>query len=301
MSEIAAADRGVAGRRARRSLVPFLLLVPVAVLFLSIYLPSIGYGFAQSFWKFAWDKGIIREWNIENYTSFFTVPRNLEILWTTLRVSTISTAFSLIIGYPLAYYIAFRGGRFRGFLILLTIAPLLVTVVIRSMGWLMVLGPGGVINDALLEWGIVREPVKMLFNETAVIIGMTHIHVPYVTIGVLTSLQMMDPALMLASRGLGATPARTFWRIVFPLSLPGVFTGVIISFLLSMTSFATPQIMGGGRVQVIATKIYQEELFLLNFPFGGAIAFILLVIVATITVLSTRFVERGRFREVFQH
>ncbi|MBI2846834.1 MAG: ABC transporter permease [Chloroflexi bacterium] len=287
-------------KKAKTNFLPYLLILPALLLLLLFFAPGIFYSFIQSFWKFSPVKGIIADWNIGNYTKFLSDSFYLGILWRTLRLSFTVMVIDLILAYPVAYFIVYRGGRWRGILILFVISPLLVTLVIRAMGFLMILGPGGVVNDFLLAVKLREEPVKMLFNERGVIIGLVQTEIPYMIISMIASLQRIDTSLPLAARNLGASSLQAFLRVTLPLSLPGVLAGSILVFVLSAGSFATPAILGGGRVQVMGTMVYQQEVILLNWPYADAIAFILLIVVALVISVGNRLVERGRYAAVFQ-
>ncbi|MBI2847486.1 MAG: ABC transporter permease [Chloroflexi bacterium] len=287
-------------RKKKTNLTPLLLIIPAGVIYFGFFAPGMLWGFIQSFFRFSMDTGVVSEWNIENYARFLTDPFYLGVLWRTIFLGIVTAFLTLLMGYPVAYFILYRGGRFRGFLVLLVLSPLLVVVVIRALGWIMFLGPSGVLNDLLVGLNIVDRPIKFLFNEKGVIIGLTHIYLPFMVLSILSSLQRIDPSLVLAARNLGASPFLAFFRVTFPLSLPGVFAGVVLVFMLSAGSFVVPQLLGGGKVTVIGTFIYQQYMMTLNWPFGSAVAFVLLIIVVSGFIISTRLLERGKYGVVFQ-
>lgn len=282
-------------RRFRWSLwIPIILALPSVLFFLVFFVPSIGYSFMTSLWRYDFLSGaVVRDWNLANY-SFLGDPWYLKNVWTTIRISLFAVLIDFVLGYPFAYFIMFYGGRFRGLFILLVIAPLLLTVVVRAMGWIMILGPGGIINQFLLGLGLRETPVMLVFNELGVVIALSQSHLPFMILPVLASLQRLDPTLPLAARGLGANTAQAFLRVTLPLSMPGILAGSILVFVTCATAFATPHILGGGRVGVMAELIYEKFMVLLNWPLGAALGLFLLVMVLVIVIAGQRWVERGR-------
>jgi putative spermidine/putrescine transport system permease protein len=187
-------------------------------------------------------------------------------------------------GFPVAYFLARTRSRWRGVLIFVVVSPLLISVVIRNLGWLPVLGSSGVVNWVLLNLHIVSEPVRMISNYTGVVIGLVHALSPFMILSLMTVIQRIEPEIEEASINLGASPFETFWRIVVPLSRPGVLAGYLLVFTVVLSAFTTPGMMGGNRVLVMSTYIGQQIRTVLNYPFA-AMAAVILMLVTTITTL----------------
>ncbi|MBI2846439.1 MAG: ABC transporter permease [Chloroflexi bacterium] len=288
-------------RRARVNLLPFFLLLPVMVVFLAVFAPAVIHIFLQSLWKFdSFRLAIVRDLTAANYVKFFTDAYYLNVLWLTIRISLIVTGISLVIGYCLAYFIFYRGGRFRTYYVLILLSPLLVTVVVRAFGWLLFLGDNGLLAQFLKFVLRTDSPPRVIFNEQGVILGLFHVYLPFMVLAILGSLQRIDISLPMAARNLGASAYQAFTRVTLPLSLPGVFTGSVLVFVLTMGSFAVPFLLGGGKVPMIAMQVYEKELVFINWPFAGAMGFILLAIVGTVIIFSGRALERGKYGVVFQ-
>lgn len=291
------AKKTVARGRRKIRWVVILLLLPVVGFLTLFFIPSLGNAFSNTFWRFdLFRGGIIKEFNFNNYLRLFTDEFYRDSMFNTFRFSGISTLIALLIGYPTAYFIAFYGGRWRGYLIMAVLSPLLVTVVIRALGWIILLGPGGFVDRYIIFWK--EEPVKMIYNPTGVVIGLTQTELPYMIIPILVGLLSLDRNLILAAYGLGASWWRVFLKVVFPLSLPGVVGGVILAFIGCATAYATPAMLGGGRVGVLAYDIWKVQARFFDSPFAAALGFLLLVIVSLTIVVSTRIVER-RFQGSF--
>ena len=165
---------------------------------------------------------------------------------------------------------------------------------------LIILGPKGVVNTVLIDLGLVKAPLALMYTQTAVIIGLAHVFYPFMVLAILSSLQNIDPVVVRAAQNLGATPVRAFWHVTLPLSTPGVVAGAVIVFALSMSSFVTPSLLGGPWVKVVAFLAWEQAVFVLDWPFAAAISVILLAVTGFILVLSNRVVERGLFVGVFQ-
>lgn len=183
---------------------------------------------------------------LSDFVRFFTDPFYLDILWTTVRVSLVSTLVSLLLGYPTAYYMARTQSRMKKVMMVIILFPFLVSAVVRSYGWMVILGKNGLLNQFLLGLGLVQKPLSILNTETAVIIGMIHLLIPYMILSLVGVLQSIDPNVEYAAYSLGANPAETFCKVIFPLSLPGIISGCVMVFTMSMTSYVTPKLLGGS-------------------------------------------------------
>jgi putative spermidine/putrescine transport system permease protein len=198
-----------------------------------------------------------------------------QVLGRTLKLGFLATAFSLMLGYPLAYQLAHSSSRTKGLLLILLISPLLVGVVIRSFGWMVLLADNGLVNSLLKATGLAPNGLKLMYNEFGVLVGTVHIYLPFMVLSISGALQNISPDLELAARGLGASPARAFWRVVFPLSLPGVFAGCLLVFVLAVSSYVIPVLLGGFKVLTTPLLVVQTAIDVNNWPGAAAQAVVL--------------------------
>ena len=222
---------------------------------------------------------------LENYARLVADDYVLGVLFDTVRISVFVTLLCLILGYPLAMFIARETGLMRRVIMIITVASLFTNLVVRTYGWLVFLTPRGLFNNMLLDAGLIDKPLKLMFNEAGVIIGLVQIMLPILVIVLAVSLQGIDRVLEDAASIAGASKVRTFLRVIWPLSLPGVLSGSVLVFTLSMSSFITPEFLGGGRVMVLGTLIRQLMTRSLNYPFAAAVA-------ATFAVAGDRHVGK---------
>jgi putative spermidine/putrescine transport system permease protein len=245
-----------------------LLAIPM-LLMIAIFL----YGFVRIGFESFTPKG---EFTLALYTEFLSEPVYVRVLVRTIWVAVVTTCLCLLLGYPVAMLLA--RSRHRDLLLILLISPWLVSVVVRTFGWMILLGNRGVINLALKDLGMIDTPIKMMFNATGVIIGLVHVLVPLMVICVLSVLIQAEKQLEEAATSLGASPVQTFARVIWPLSLPGVYLGASLTLLTSTGAIVTPLLLGGLRDGMLGTQIYQEIFSMFNFPRAAALAIILLVI-----------------------
>ncbi|PZR11768.1 MAG: ABC transporter permease [Azospirillum brasilense] len=282
----------------RRLSAPLLLTLPSGLVYaLVLLLPLIGVA-VLSLQGFDFDKGILPRWNLANYADLATDSLFREVLERTFRLSVIITAICLLIGVPEAWIVHRMAPRWRGLMLLVVVGPLLVSVVVRTFGWMVLLGTNGLINDALVAIGIPGAPFRLMFTELAIVIGLVHVMVPLVVLSVWASLGRLDPALARAAESLGAGRLTTFRRVILPNIMPGVLGGALMVFCLSASAFATPAMLGGKRLRVVASMAYNEFLNTLNWPLGAAIAVLLLLAILLCTLLWTRLVERRALRRL---
>ncbi|WP_145144672.1 ABC transporter permease [Roseomonas gilardii] len=282
----------------RRLSAPLLLTLPSGLVYaLVLLLPLIGVA-VLSLQGFDFDKGILPRWNLANYADLATDSLFREVLERTFRLSVITTAICLLIGVPEAWIVHRMAPRWRGLMLLVVVGPLLVSVVVRTFGWMVLLGTNGLINNALVAIGIPGAPFRLMFTELAIVIGLVHVMVPLVVLSVWASLGRLDPALARAAESLGAGRLTTFRRVILPNIMPGVLGGALMVFCLSASAFATPAMLGGKRLRVVASMAYNEFLNTLNWPLGAAIAVLLLLAILLCTLLWTRLVERRALRRL---
>nr|WP_198983975.1 ABC transporter permease [Herbaspirillum sp. ASV7] len=227
---------------------------------------------------------------LEHYQSVLTDPYYYAIFWRTLWISGLVTLICIVVGAPEAYILNRMRKPWRSMMLLVVLAPLMISVVVRAFGWSMLLGPEGLINGTLVALGWGR--VKLLYTETAIVIALVHVMLPFMVIPVWTSLQKLDPGVANAALSLGAAPMTVLRRIVLPQIMPGILSGSLIVFGLSASSFAIPGLLGGRRLKMMATVIYDEYLHELNWPLGAAIALLLLVANLVIMLGWNRMIER---------
>ena len=229
-----------------------------------------------------------------NYGDVVGDPYYREVFLRTYWVALATTAISVVIGTPEAYVIHRMQPRWRGLLLLVVIGPLLVSAVIRTFGWMVILGNSGLLNRVLMSAGLIGRPLGMMFTSGAVVLGLVHVLTPFLVLSVWASLARLDPAVERAAVSLGASRATVFFRVVLPNVAPGVLSGSLIVFCMAASSFATPLMLGGKRIPVVSGAIYTEFLSTLNWPLGAALAVVLLA-VNLLLILSYNSVVERRF------
>lgn len=225
------------------------------------------------------------------YTDILSDPFIIDVLLRTLEVAGLSTLISIVLGFPLGLLLAQSRGLARSVLTYAILAPLLLSGVVRSFGWFILLRNGGIVSDLVAPLGIGSNN-GLLFSETAIVIGLVHLYMPMLAVAVCTSAQQVDWELLRAGRSLGARPAVVLARILVPLTVPGLLAGSLLVFSLSSSAFATPAILGGTNVPVASYLIYQQGLILGHWAAAGALSVLLLTLVATVSVISLRVGRR---------
>jgi putative spermidine/putrescine transport system permease protein len=218
-------------------------------------------------------------WTLEQYAKALGELYYWETLLLTFKLALYVTLATFLIGYPLAYYIVRNvKSRFvRSLLYIVVVTPLFTSNIVRAFGWMVLLGRRGLVNDVLLATGVTDRPLPLLYGQSSIVIGLTYIMAPFMVLTVASVLQNIDRSLDDAARDLGAGAWSAFWRITFPLSLPGVIAGSLIVFTLSVSAYVTPSILSGGRQNVTSMLIFQQYGAVLNFQFGAALSVVLLV------------------------
>jgi len=208
-------------------------------------------------------------------------------------VSFVATATCILLGYPLAFYLVRVAPRkYKRCVFMIVIAPLFTSAVIRAMAWLVILGRRGLVNEALLAAGLIEEPLRLLYSQAAVIIGLVYIMIPFMVLTVAAVLENVSKTLEEAARDLGATPLGAFCRVTFPLTLPGVLAGSFLVFALCLSSYVTPAVLGGGRNKVMAMLIFEQFMRLFNWHLGAGISCVMLVITLVSIWAYTRAIAR---------
>ena len=229
--------------------------------------------------------------SLSNWASLLTDRYYAGMAAESIGVAALVTLLALLCSYPLALFVHRATPRWRNLLVVVCISPLLVSAVVRTYGWLIILGDQGMLAG-LLRWLGVSRPPRMVYNLTGVLIGLVEIIMPYMILSLLAGFGRLNPALEEAARSLGAAPRQVFWRIVLPLSLPGVVLGCMFAFVLTLSSFITPKLLGGGRVILLATEIYDQAIVTLNWPLASALSLCILVLFA-LTLLAYSRVARA--------
>jgi len=285
--------------RPRASLTPYLLSAPALTLYLVLLFVPLVATALLSLHSFSLYKGIEDVYTLANYRDIFGDSYFYEIFARTFRIAFLVTVLAALIGAPEAYILNRMRPPWRGIFLLVALAPLLVSVISRTLGWALLFGSTGLVNQTLIGMGIVRTPLQFMYSESGIVIALTHVLIPFMMISVWASLQRLDPAIEHAAVSLGAASFTVLRRIVLPQALPGVLSGGIITFALAASAFATPAIIGGRRLKVASTLAYDEFLNTLNWPLGAAIAVLLLVANIVIILGCNRLLER-RYAEVFR-
>jgi putative spermidine/putrescine transport system permease protein len=231
--------------------------------------------------------------SIQSYARFFSDSYYLGALAQTLWLGALTTIVCLVLGFPVALQIARSSARWRALLYGLVLSPLLIGIVVRSFGWTILLGNNGVINRGLREMGLVNAPLPLMYNSFGIVVALAHVFLPFMILPILSALQLVDPALQNAARSLGASRATVFRRIVLPLAAPGVQSGVILVFVLAVSAYVTPMLVGGMRVKTMAIIVVDTLLDQFQWPLGSALALMLSLATAAAVLI---FVSLTRVR-----
>lgn len=229
---------------------------------------------------------------LHNYAQLVSTSVYLDSLLGTLRLAAVVTGLCLLLGYPVAFFLARSGSSFVPLATAVVVVPLFVSVVVRSFGWLVLLGREGTINSVLVWTGLVREPVQLLYTEGAVVVGLVHILIPLMILPIASVLRGVDRSLDDAARSLGASNLRVFLTVILPLSLPGVAAGATLVFSHVIAAFVLPALIGSERVKLMATMIYQQVMVVGNVPLGAALGVVM--VAATFALLALAHVLSRR-------
>ena len=252
--------------------------------------------FAHSFWLVR-DGSLVHEWNLQNYAKLFHNPVYLEVLFRTMRIAASVTLFSLLLGYPLAYFMSFEAGVRKELFYQLVIVPLWVSYLVRGYAWKTILGSEGVLNGFLQYFHVTKEPVGFfLYSPFAVILMLTHIYTPFVFLPLYASLEHIPRNLIEASHDLGASPRATFFRVILPLSLPGLLAGATFAFVLTLGDFLGPLLVGGPSSIMIANIVQSLFGTAYDWPLGSAISVSILLLTISLLFVTERLEKRWSFR-----
>jgi spermidine/putrescine transport system permease protein len=261
------------------------LLVPYALLF------------CYSFWSVTPDRQIVRTWDLHNYVDLFRNSMYPTVLFRSMRIAGAVTVLALILGYPLAYYLSFHATRRKDLLYQLVIIPLWASYLVRGYAWKTILGSDGVLNGFLQYLHITHHPVEFfLYSPFAVVLTLTHIYTPFTFLPIYASLEHVPRNLIEASHDLGSSPWQTFWRVIAPLSLPGVLAGATFAFVLTLGDFLAPLLVGGPSGIMISNIVVTLFGAAYDWPKGAAISLCMLSIVVGILYLTERIEKKFSFQ-----
>jgi spermidine/putrescine transport system permease protein len=258
---------------------PGWLLTPGLVWLLVFMILPVLFMVAVSFWSSGY-YGTRPDFTFKSYLRIFQSPLYVGQLLKTLRIGLEATALSLLISYPIAYIISRAKGNAKALLILLLFLPFWASYVVRAFVWLPILGRNGAINSALMSLGVIDQPLDwLLYNEGSVLLGLVYVYTLFMALPIYMSLEKIDPKLIEAATDLGARPFRVFVEVLLPLSMPGVVSGCIMVFLLTMSAYVTPQLLGGPQGIMIGNIIASQFLSSNDWAFGSALSVILVLVV----------------------
>jgi spermidine/putrescine transport system permease protein len=279
--------------RAYRAAVTLPPLIWVALFLLVPYTLLLCY----SFWSVSPSQTIVHTWTLDNYRELFRVNVYLQTLSRSMWIAARVMIFSLLLGYPLAYYLSFHAGARKDLFYQLVIIPLWVSYLVRAYAWKTILGSDGVLNTLLQYVHLTKHPLEfLLYSPFAVVLTLTHIYTPFAVLPIYAALEHIPRNLVEASQDLGASPLQTFWRVIFPLSIPGVLAGATFAFVLSLGDFLAPLLLGGPSGIMISNIVVSLFGAAYNWPLGAAISLCMLLLVVTLLFLSEKLEKKWSFR-----
>lgn len=260
-------------------------LVPMGVLTLILLVFPLFYMARLSVAEFVPGRVSAHGFTLEHYGKVLTDLYYYRIILRTVGVSLLVSALCLLLGFPVALHLARLATKARGLLMFLIVLPIMVGVVVRSYGWIILFSTEGPINHALLGLGMISSPIELMNTWAAVVIALTEIMLPFMVLPLISAIERINPMIEEAARTLGASPMQVLMQVTVPLAMPGIASGLILVFALTITSYATPALLGGPSATVIASLVVQQMLTVFNWPLGSAIALFLI----TITALGTSY------------
>jgi len=268
---------------------------PVAWVVVFLFVPYF-LMFCYSFWSVSPSQTIVHSWTLDNYRQLMTVDVDRQTLLRSMWIAARVMLFSLLLGYPLAYFLSFHAGRWKDLFYQLVIIPLWVSYLVRAYAWKTILGSDGVLNTLLQYLHVTNHPLEfLLYSPFAVVLTLTHIYTPFTILPIYASLEHIPRNLVEASQDLGASPLETFWRVILPLSLPGVIAGATFAFVLSLGDFLAPLLLGGPSGIMISNIVVSLFGAAYNWPLGAAISLCMLVLVVCLLFLSERLEKNWSF------
>jgi len=253
------------------------LAIPAILTIVAIILIPVGWLFYLSF------VGSDGQFSLEHYQKMIAYKSYARVFVTTFQVSILTTLICILIGYPLAYFLALLPPRLAGIFMLAVLLPFWTSLLVRTYAWLVLLQKNGILNDFAIYMGLWETPVKLVHNLTGTLIGMAHIMLPFLVLPLYGAMRKIERDMMYAAANLGASPVQAFWKVFFPLSLPGMLAGSLIVFVLCLGFYVTPAVLGGGRVVMVATQI--TAILEHQFDWGAASALGVVLLFATLIIL----------------
>ena len=274
-----------------------LLVVPACLLVLALLIGPMILMFRISLAQYSATQLMTQTFSIDNYVLAATDPYYQQVILLTLGVALLCTVLTLVIAYPAAYWVGRLQSRWKSLVIIATLFPLLVGNVVRSAGWMALFERDGLINVTLTRIGIIREPLELMYTPKAVVFGIIAVVLPYMILTIAAVIESIPRDLEDAAASLGASGIKTFWRVILPLSMPGVAAGSILVFVLCMNTYATAVLLGGPRFKMMAPAIFDQYVRGNNWPMGATLAFVLLAVTMSFTIFgSVAFARRYRAR-----
>jgi putative spermidine/putrescine transport system permease protein len=265
-----------------------LLSLPMVTVLALVFAVPIVSLIVLSFYSMTGPATVGDELTLENYRNFFTDPFYYKIVLNTFWLAGTVVLCCLVVGYPVSYFLARTRSKWRGMLLFMVVAPLLVSAVVRNIGWYPILSDSGLVNWLLMKSRMIANPLPLIGNFTGVVIGLVHALLPFMILTLTTTIQRIEPELEEAAANLGAGPLRAFVHVVLPLSMPGIVAGALLVFTMAIAAYTTPVIMGGNRVLVMATFIGQQFRTVLDYALGATCAAVLMVLAGLLSLLALR-------------
>lgn len=265
-----------------------LLLLPMLATLAFVFVIPIGCLIVLSLFTMTGPAQVGDQITFANYLNFFTDGFYLKVLYNTFWLGAVVVICCLLISYPVSYFLARTRSRWRGLLLFMVVSPLLISAVVRNIGWFPILSNAGLVNGLLLKSGLIQQPIALVSNLTGVVIGLVHALLPFMILTLTTVIQRIEPELEEAAASLGAGSIRTFFQVLLPLSLPGMIGGSLLVFTMAIAAYTTPVIMGGNRVLVMATFIGQQFRTVLDYALGATAAAVLMLLALLFSMLALR-------------
>jgi putative spermidine/putrescine transport system permease protein len=266
------------------------LAAPLALLFAVFFVAPL----AQLFLLSLHDDAAATAWGLGQYIRFLTDPFSLSVLGATLLLGAEVTLLCLVLGYPVAWLYLRAGPRAQTIIILIVLLPLLTSVVVRTFAWIVILGRQGIVNATLQSLGLIGTPLRMLYTQGGLVAALAQVQMPLMVLPLITAIGRIDANLSDASASLGAGHWRTFFKVMLPLSMPGIIAGCTLTYAAAITAFITQSLVGGGQMLFMPMYLYQQASTLQNWPFASAISIIFLIAVLAIVALFTTLGRRAR-------
>ncbi len=269
------------------------LAAPLALFLAAFFVMPVLLTLPTSFREYVPGMGITAgSWTLGNYREILADSYYREVMWRTLGLGAAVTLACVLLGYPLAFMIARGPARWRMPMMMLVIFPMMLNLVVRSFGWIALLANRGLVNNLLMDLGLIAAPLKLMFNLTGLMIGLTHIYLPFMVLMLVAAIQNIPRDVEVAAMTLGSSRLHVFTAITLPLTAPGMLAGSILVFVLTISALVTPRMLGGPTFKVMATLIYDEYMQTLDWPTGSALAFVLSGLAIAIIWASSRLTRR---------